>query len=298
MINRITPETHILGDQRDEVGESPVWSAKTGLWSVDITGKSIRRRKSDGATDSWPTPDLPTALALGPDEMPGIVAFACGVATWTPGTGTGSRLFTPETDPEMRLNEGKCDPAGRFWVASMLNNLTSDLRPRILGEPKGRLFRTGPSGAKAVTQREFAIPNTMAWSPDGTLFYAGDSIRNAIWVWDYNVATGAIDNRRVHVAGGPGLPDGSAIDADGCLWTARFGAACLIRTTPAGETDLVIDLPVANPTACTFGGADGRTLFITSARFGLDDPNPIDGAALMLADIATGLPEHRYNGAA
>jgi sugar lactone lactonase YvrE len=105
-----------------------------------------------------------------------------------------------------------------------------------------------------------------------------------------------MDNRRVHVAGGPGLPGGSAIDAVGCLWTARFGAACLIRTTPAGETDLAIDLPVTNPTSCTFGGSDGPSLFITSARFGPDAPKPNEGAALMLADIAAGLTEHRHKG--
>jgi sugar lactone lactonase YvrE len=295
-MNRMSPEPYVIGDQRDGVGESPVWSAKTGLWSVDITGKAIRCRETGGATESWPTHDLPTAIALGSDEMPGLVAFARGVATWAPEAGTGQLLYSPEENPEMRLNEGKCDPKGRFWVASMLNNLTSDLRPRALGDPMGRLFRTGPEGALAVTEREFAIPNTMAWSPDGTRFYAGDSIRNAIWVWDHDAEAGTISNRRVHVAGGPGLPDGSAIDADGCLWTARFGASCLVRTTPAGKTDLVIDLPVSNPTACTFGGSDGRTLFVTSARFGLEAPKPIDGAALMLNNMAVGLPEHRYKG--
>jgi sugar lactone lactonase YvrE len=294
MTTTIAPKADLLGDQRDGVGESPVWSPRTGLWSVDITGRAIRRRRPDGSTDSWATPDLPTALALGADDMPGIVSFAGGTATWTPAAGPGRMLARPEADPLMRLNEGKCDPRGRFWVASMENNLTPDLQPRTQGAPRGRLFRTGPDGTVPMTGAEFAIPNTMAWSPDRTRFYAGDSIRNTIWVWDYDDATGDIRNRRVHAAGGPGLPDGSTIDADGCLWTARFGAGCVIRTTPSGETDLIVTLPVANPTACTFGGADWGTLFVTSARFGLEAPAPADGAVLAVAGLGTGLPEHRY----
>lgn len=113
-MNRTGPKSSVAGDQHDAVGESPVWSAKTGLWSVGITGKSIRRRRSGGATDSWPTPDLPTAIALGSDEMPGIVAFAHGIVTWMPGRGTGPQLLCPKTDPEMRLNKGNSDPEGRF----------------------------------------------------------------------------------------------------------------------------------------------------------------------------------------
>ena len=295
-MNGISPGSYGIGDQRDGVGEGPVWFATTGLWSVDITGKSIRRRELGGATDRWPAPDLPIAIALGSDDMPGIVAFAQGGATWMPGCGTGPLLVCPETDPGMRLNNGKCDPGGRFRVAVMLNNLTADLCPRALGEPIGRLFPTGSEGAVAATEGEFATPNSMAWSPDGTLVHGGDSIRKAIWVWDHDAATGTMGSRHVHVAGGPGLPDGSAIDADGCLWTARFGAVCPIRTTPAGETDHVIDLPVTNPTSCTFGGLGGTSRFITSARFGPDAPKPNEGAALMLADIAAGLTEHRHKG--
>jgi sugar lactone lactonase YvrE len=298
MSTSIQPRAEVLGDLRDGVGESPVWSARTGLWSVDITGRAIRRRWPDGSGDSWPTTDLPTALALGMDDLPGIVSFAKGVAPWSPAEGQGQWLVRPETDPLMRLNEGKCDPRGRFWVASMENNLTPDLAPRVQGPARGRLFRTGTAGAEPLTEPEFAIPNTMAWSPDRTLFYAGDSIRNTIWVWDHDDATGAIRNRRIHVEGGPGLPDGSAIDADGCLWTARFGAGCVIRTTPLGEQDLVIRLPVANPTACTFGGSDWRTLFVTSARFGLDAPAETDGAVLVIDGLGPGLPENRYGGQA
>ena len=294
MTTTITPKADLLGDQRDGVGESPVWSPRTGLWSVDITGRAIRCRRPDGSTDSWATPDLPTALALGADDMPGIVSFAGGTATWTTAAGPGPQLARPEADPLMRLNEGKCDPRGRFWVASMENNLTPDLQPRTQGAARGRLFRTGPAGAVPMTGAEFAIPNTMAWSPDRTRFYAGDSIRSTIWVWDYDDATGDIRNRRVHAAGGPGLPDGSTMDADGCLWTARFGAGCVIRTTPSGDTDRIVTLPVANPTACTFGGADWGTLFVTSARFGLEAPAPADGAVLVVEGLGTGLPEHRY----
>ena len=296
MSTSLNPRAELHGEVRDGVGESPVWSPLTGLWSVDITGCAIRRRWPDGTCDSWSTPDLPTALALGSGDLPGIVSFASGVATWSPKYGQGPWLTRPESDPLMRLNEGKCDPSGRFWVASMENNLTPDLRPRVQGTARGRLFRIGSAGIEVLTPLEFAIPNTMAWSPDGTLFYAGDSIRNTIWVWDYDDASGAIRNRRIHVEGGPGLPDGSVMDAQGCLWTARFGAGCLIRYNPSGQQDLVIHLPVANPTACTFGGADWRTLFVTSARFGMDTPAEADGAVLIIEGLGQGQPENRYRG--
>lgn len=159
----------------------------------------------------------------------------------------------------------------------------------------GRLFRLDGNTPTALTAPEFGIPNTMAWSPDRTRFYLGDSIRNVIWVWDYDNPSGQIASRRIHVSGGPGVPDGSTMDAQGYLWTARFGAGRVTRTDPDGKGDREVLLPVANPTACTFGGPDRTTLFVTSARFGLEAPTDIDGATLMIETTIQGLAENPYH---
>ena len=283
----------ILGDLRDGVGESPVWTPDDGLiWSVDITGKRlVTRDLATGATQTHATHDLPTALAL--DGAGGaIVSFAKGVGYWH-GTQL-SAIKMIEDAPTMRLNEAACDPAGRFWVTSMDNNLTDDLKPRRQTQACGRLYRLDDGKATPLTAREFGIPNTMVWSPAGDLFYLGDSARNTIWVWDYDAATGDISNRRVHVSGGPGVPDGSCVDADGYLWTARFGAGLVIRYDPNGKPDREITVPAQNPTATTFAGGDLSTLIVTSARFGMDAPQDADGAMFAVDVGVTGLAPHLY----
>ena len=283
----------LLGDLRDGVGESPFWNPRDRkIWSVDITGKAIRTRDfAKGETTSFATDDLPTALALDLDGG-AMVSFAKGVARWQ--NGTSGQLIHAEADPAMRLNEGACDPSGRMWVASMENNLTDDLQPREQARACGRLFRIDGTKAVPLTDPEFGIPNTMVWSPDRERFYLGDSLRNTIWVWDYDDATGEISNRRVHVSGGPGVPDGSCVDAEGFLWTARFGAGRVIRYDPRGKPDREIQLPAQNPTATTFAGPDLSTLIVTSARFGMENPADVDGAMMAVQTNVIGHPESPF----
>ncbi|WP_349365765.1 MAG: SMP-30/gluconolactonase/LRE family protein [Nitratireductor rhodophyticola] len=283
----------ILGDMRDGVGESPFWNPDDGaVWSVDITGKRIlQRHLGSGETQAFATEDLPTALALDA-EGGAIVSFAGGVARWR--DGRMDTLIAVEADPAMRLNEGACDPSGRMWVASMENNLTPDLQPRSQERARGRLFRIDGDRATAMSDAEFGIPNTMVWSPSRDRFYLGDSLRNTIWVWDYDDSSGEIANRRVHVSGGPGVPDGSCIDTEGYLWTARFGAGRVIRYDPDGQPEREVLLPARNPTATSFAGPEMTTLVVTSARFGLDNPSVADGAMFAVDTGIVGHPENRF----
>lgn len=283
----------ILGDMRDGVGESPFWNPDDGaVWSVDITGKRIlQRHLGSGETQAFATEDLPTALALDA-EGGAIVSFAGGVARWR--DGRMDTLIAVEADPAMRLNEGACDPSGRMWVASMENNLTPDLQPRSQERARGRLFRIDGDHATAMSDAEFGIPNTMVWSPSRDRFYLGDSLRNTIWVWDYDDSSGEIANRRVHVSGGPGIPDGSCIDTEGYLWTARFGAGRVIRYDPDGQPEREVLLPARNPTATSFAGPEMTTLVVTSARFGLDSPSVADGAMFAVDTGIVGHPENRF----
>lgn len=268
-----------VGDVTDGVGESPVWDVATSsVWSVDITGRAIRNRSlATGETKSWPTIDLPTAIM--PAEGGFAVTFARGVAIWR--NGELVQVAAPENDPDVRLNEAATDPDGRLWVTSMENNLNPDLTPREQGAARGRLFRLERGKLTVMLGPEFGIPNTLVWSPDGRRMYFGDSARNRIWVCAFSV-DGEMSDRRVFVDGGPGVPDGSAIDDDGCLWTARFGAGRVLRYAPDGKVDREIRVPCRNPTATAFGGSDGRSLIVTSARFLIEDPTRHDGAMFAL----------------
>jgi sugar lactone lactonase YvrE len=291
----------IIGQSRDLVGESPFWDAVSGrLAWVDIVGRKVRLLDTaSGELRTHEMPDYPTAIALGREG--GDAALTCGgdVGRFNVETGAFKPFATPEEGEgvAMRLNEGKCDPSGRFWVSSMDNNLHPDGSARQMQGSRGRLFRVDGDGTvTAFGEAELGIPNTMAWSPDRTTFYMGDTLRNILWAYDYDDASGTVSNRRVFAEGGPGLPDGSGIDSQGYLWNARFSAGCLIRFAPDGRQDRIIELPVKNPTACTFGGPELRHLYITSGSFGLDTPGEADGALLRMETSVSGAPENHFAG--
>lgn len=294
-----------VGATRDAVGESPFWNADTStLHWVDIAGRKIRSHCfADGSAASRDTGDFPTALALSTATR-GIVSFGQGVMRYDFLSGAMSPLAAPESArPLMRLNEGKCDPRGRFWSASMDNNLNPDATPREMQNWCGGLYRITADGAiKRFGAADLGIPNTMAWSPDRKHFYFGDSMRNVIHVWDYDDASGEIDNRRVFVEGGPGGPDGSTMDSEGCLWNARFGGGQVIRFDPDGRIERILKMPVSNPTACTFGGRDLKTLFVTSSHYGLPPEaiarNSLEGALFGVDTDIRGQAENYWREAA
>jgi sugar lactone lactonase YvrE len=284
------------------VGESPVWDDKLQcLFWVDIISKKIFcQSPAQKTTDCWATNDFPTAIALTDDDNVAILALAQGIATFDFATGTSNLVAQPDTMQGNRLNEGKCDSSGRFWAGSMQNNLNSDGTGRQMNRNSGALFRFDGDGTiSRHTEFDFGISNTMAWSPDNRTFYFGDSTRNVIFAYDFDADQGDLSNRRILIEGYPhGAPDGSAIDADGCLWNARFGGSCLIRITPKGKIDREIPLPVTNPTSCTFGGVGKSTLFVTSATFGLTveqlAENPHEGSLLAAEFGTVGLRDQRF----
>ena len=138
---------------------------------------------------------------------------------------------------------------GRFWVGSMQTNLNFDGTDRKMDSNCGALFRVDTDGKTSQhTPHEIGLSNTMAWSPDNTVFYFGDTARNAIYAYDYDIDNGTLSNKRIHFEGFErGAPDGSCIDDDGCLWNTRFGGSCVVRITPQGELDQVLELPPNKP---------------------------------------------------
>ncbi len=286
-------------DFRSQLSECPVWDERTGnLYFVDITGKSVHRI-SNGKMTTWKTGDFPTAVALRA-EGGAVVAQASGVGFLDFETGAVQKVCMPDPTPGNRLNECKCDPSGRYWAGSMQTNLNPDGSERAMDRHIGALFRLDPDGrVTRHTEPEFGISNTMAWSPDRRRFYFGDTLRNAIFAFDYDDDSGEIRGRRVLLEGyRHGLPDGSCIDHDGCLWNARWGGGRVIRITPDGSVDLEVEVPVTNPTSCAFAGS-GR-LIVTSARFGLSEPqlrgNALEGAVLVAETGYDGPPDFRFRG--
>jgi sugar lactone lactonase YvrE len=168
--------------------------------------------------------------------------------------------------------------------------------------PDGALYRVSPDRRCARMRTGVIIPNSLAWSPDGKTMYFADTVRELIWSFDYDLEAGEMSNQRVFVdcAANPGYPDGSCVDAEGCLWNAEYGGWRVVRYTPQGKIDRVIELPVQNPTCCCVGGARLDTLYITTAAQKLQDAHlakqPLAGSVFAARPGSTGLPESRFKG--
>ena len=163
--------------------------------------------------------------------------------------------------------------------------------------PEGTLFSLGPGTAVASHFGEIIVPNAFAFSPDDRHFYFADTRRYVIWRFDFDLASGHLRNRRPFVAfgAGPARPDGSCVDAEGCLWNAAYAGGRVVRYTPDGRVDRVIALPVSCPTCVCLGGRDLDLLFVTSARFALKAEQhavePLAGGVFAVPVSAKGLPE-------
>ncbi len=284
------------------VGESPHWSAEEqALYWVDITGRAVERFEPlTKKHDRWPVRGFPEAIALR-KKGGAILAVGNRVCLFD----FSDRLETlcvPEPDrPGNRLNEGVCDPQGRFWVGSMQNNIAEDGSPKEMDADTGRLFRIDIDGSAAQADpNDYGISNTMAWRDDGTFLF-GDTLARTIYAFDYAPGAGTIGNRRVFArTETPGMPDGSCLDSEGYLWNARVGGSALIRYAPDGRIDRTVPLPLTNPTSCAFGGRELTTLYVTSSRFGMTREavaaNPTEGALLAVEVGVKGSPGSRFGG--
>jgi sugar lactone lactonase YvrE len=159
----------------------------------------------------------------------------------------------------------------------------------------GSLYRISSDGHPRTFKDNIGISNTFCWSPDRTLFYTADTLRNQITVWDYDQRHGRIANERPFFFDFKrGKPDGSAVDTSGHVWNARYGGGCVVRLTPTGQVDRVVEMPVGNITNCTFGGADLKTLYITTAQGGSGAGERLAGSLYALAVDVPGVPAHKF----
>jgi sugar lactone lactonase YvrE len=281
----------------DRIGEAATWSAaERAIYWCDINRFLIHRYRPDSrSVESWAFDEPVVALGLTDDPATMIVALASRLVLWSPATGAcRDQGFRLDGWPGLRLNDGRPDPAGRFWVGSMRNNVGPEGEVLPAGGTDGRLFRI--DGAGASSWREgIGVSNTLCWSPDGTKFYFADTLANIVWEHDCDLAAGSIGAARVFFAGFErGWPDGSAIDAEGYLWNCRFGGGCIVRVAPDGRVDRVIEMPVTNVTTCTFGGDGLTTLFVTTGSAGAPERERLAGSLWAIRTNVQGQEENRF----
>lgn len=262
---RLTAE--LIIDGRWELGEGPIWDTQTGtlVW-VDILGQLVLRyRPGEPRAVALPTPlDVGSVAVRRGGGL--VAALADGFWLTEPDSEDWIRHRPVEADrPDLRFNDGKCDPAGRFLAGSMAYDKRTGA---------GGLYRLDPDGTVEQLLTDVTISNGLAWSPDGgTLFYI-DTPLQRVDAFDYDVTTGRLSNRRPHIVlppDAPGGPDGMTIDTDGGLWVAMWDASAVYRYAPDGTLDLIVDVAASHVTSAMFGGPDLEDLYITCAWSELTD---------------------------
>ncbi|HEU4702838.1 MAG TPA: SMP-30/gluconolactonase/LRE family protein [Conexibacter sp.] len=248
----------------DGLSEGPEWDERDDtLWWVDIVGQSVHHYDPATGTDVAFDLGQPVGAAV-PRESGGlVVAIPNGFAAFDPTTGALDLIAEVEGDvPANRMNDAKCDSAGRLWGGTMSTDLTNLER----GSAALYCLDTDCSVRKVLTG--VSISNGLGWSPDDRTMYFIDTLTYGVDAFDFDVAAGTISNRRrlITFSEPDGMPDGMTVDAEGYLWVAVFRSWVLRRFAPDGVLDAVIRLPVPQATSCGFAGRDKSDLYVTTYR--------------------------------
>jgi sugar lactone lactonase YvrE len=266
-------------------GEGPVWSERWGgLRWVDMLAGDVLSLAADGTVSRRHVGEV--AAALRPRHRGGAVIGVERGFALEDADGSVTGLGELWTDRNLRMNEGACDPDGRFYCGSM----AYDKEPGA-----GALHRLDLDGSVHVVLEDVTVSNGLDWSPDGSLAYYNDTDTLKVDVFDYDADAG-LSGRRVLVRT-PGRPDGLTVDSEGGVWVALSDGAAVRRYTPEGVLDAVVELPVTKVTACTFGGPRLDELFITTSREGLaPEAEPQAGSLFRAVPGVAGLPVREFGG--
>ncbi len=272
------------------LGEGPVWDGRRGrlLW-VDIPAGTVHTghiAPGDRVVeDTAQHIDRTVGAVVCAEDGRLLVAGRTGLAVVDP-DGSISR-GTPLLPSSSRFNDGKCDPSGAFLVGSL--HLDGAARP-----DSEVLLRIGANGSATTLDADLTLSNGLGWSPDGTVFYSTDTIAQVVYRRAYDPATGAVAQRSEFLRIDGGVPDGMAVDADGNLWIAVWGAGEVRRFTPDGVQTGVVKVDAPHSSSVAFAGPDLDLLVITTARWDLSpevlDAYPLSGRFFTVRVGAKGLP--------
>lgn len=286
------PRVELVLDARAELAEGPAWLADRGLlvW-VDIMAGRVHLFDPAAGTDRSLDAGEAVGAAVPADDGRLVLALASGFAFLDPASGGLERIADVEADvPANRLNDGKCDAAGRLWAGTM----AMDDR-----HPAGSLYRLGPDRRVERMLDGVSISNGLGWSPDDRLMYYVDSPLGRVDVFDFDADAGTIASRRpLATIPPPGGPDGLAVDAEGGLWVAVWSGGRLVHLLPDGTVAETIAVPATRVTSCCFAGPDLRDLYVTTARRGLPPERlarePLAGSIFRCRPAVAGQPTRSY----
>ena len=276
----------LFSDYSCELGEGPFWDSKRSrLHWVDIIGKKIISQNLDGSNiHALEVDGNPGCVVLSDDGT--MVAGVDNQISSLDGDGNLLRVLADTNeDSRLRFNDGKCDPSGRFWVGSMDRKEKNKL---------GSLYSWNSIEGLVTREQGVTVSNGMGWSPDNSLFYYIDSPTREVSVYDFDLSTGSINNKRrfIGFSEEDGFPDGMTIDNEGRLWIAFWGGSKIMCVNPDSKAiEEVVSFPVSKITSCAFGGEKMDQLFITSAKVQVNEKDePMAGKTFVVSLGVKGLP--------
>ena len=260
-----------------KLAEGPRWdaAARRLLW-VDIEGCELHvlERGEDRAIGL----DAMVGAAAPTSSGAVLVALADRLALVDLADESVRTLVRLPHGPALRSNDGACDAAGRFWIGTMALDETPGA---------GALYRYDGSLERVLD--EVTLSNGIGWTRDATRMYYIDSPVQRVDLFDFELASGRVDDRRpfVSIDESDGIPDGLTVDDEGGVWVALYGGSCVHRYDESGHLDAVLEVPAKNVTSCCFGGGDGRSLFVTTAA--------PDGNVYVTQPGVSGPPAHVFH---
>ena len=276
----------LFSDYSCELGEGPFWDSKRSrLHWVDIIGKKITSQNLDGSNiHALEVDGNPGCVVLSDDGT--MVAGVDNQISSLDGDGNLLRVLADTKEGSgLRFNDGKCDPSGRFWVGSMDRKEKNKL---------GSLYSWNSIEGLVNREQGVTVSNGMGWSPDNSLFYYIDSPTREVSVYDFDLSTGSINNKRrfISFTEEDGFPDGMTIDKDGRLWIAFWGGSKIMCVNPDSKAiEEVVSFPVSKITSCAFGGEKMDRLFITSAKVQVNEEDePMAGKTFVVSPGVKGQP--------
>jgi len=272
-------KVELLDNCNNSLGEGITYSSSNNnLYWLDIgnISKLYSLDLSSNKKEIFELPEIVTATSIkSQNEL--ILATTNGLKLFNTSNKKFESVVNIENQQSLtRSNDGASDALGRFWFGTMQNNFDKNGNGIPIKENIGKLYKVDTNKKISVIEEDLGIPNTFVWSPDNKNFYFTDTLNGTILSYNFELESGELSNKKNFATFDRGHPDGSTIDTDGCVWNCRWGGSCIVRFTPSGKVDQIIEMPVQNITNCVFGGKDMKTLFITTASN--EDKNNLDGS--------------------